>query len=319
MEIAPRIHRIEAPLGDRFVCMYLFVGTECALLLDTGLDQMPGQYLVPYMDEIGLKPEKIRYVINSHADFDHTAGNASVRALCRQAVFMCHALDRHMVEDVEAMIKLRYSEYERDHGIGDGDEVKEFIRNSTRHIPIDMALQGGEALHLGGGWHIDVWHTPGHTHGHLTLLDGANDTLIIADAALHNAVPTAHGAPAFPPTYRYVDTYIASIQRLASQGVSTMLTSHYPVYCGAEVAEFLGESRTYVERVDRALMAQLQEHADGHTLRQLCDALGSVLGEWPAESSAYLCFPLTGHLERLVQHGRVEMDRMDGMIVYRWK
>ena len=274
---------------------------------------------MPYMDEIGLKPEKIRYVINSHADFDHTAGNASVRALCPQAVFMCHALDRHMVEDVEAMIKLRYSEYERDHGIGDGDEVKEFIRNSTRHIPIDMALQGGEALHLGGGWHIDVWHTPGHTHGHLTMLDGANDTLIIADAALHNAVPTAHGAPAFPPTYRYVDTYIASIQRLASQGVSTMLTSHYPVYRGVEVAEFLGESRTYVERVDRALMAQLQEHADGHTLRQLCDALGSVLGEWPAESSAYLCFPLTGHLERLVQHGRVEMDRMDGVIVYRWK
>ena len=38
MEIAPRIHRIEAPLGDRFVCMYLFVGTESALLLDTGLD-----------------------------------------------------------------------------------------------------------------------------------------------------------------------------------------------------------------------------------------------------------------------------------------
>lgn len=42
MEIAPRIHRIEAPLGDRFVCMYLFVGTESALLLDTGLDQIAG-------------------------------------------------------------------------------------------------------------------------------------------------------------------------------------------------------------------------------------------------------------------------------------
>ena len=77
---------------------------------DPVLDGMPEQYLVPYMDEIGLKPEKIRYVINSHADFDHTAGNASVRELCPQAVFMCHDLDRHMVEDIEAMIRLRYSE-----------------------------------------------------------------------------------------------------------------------------------------------------------------------------------------------------------------
>ena len=224
-----------------------------------------------------------------------------------------------MVEDIEAMIRLRYSEHEQDHGIGDGDEVKEFIRNSTRHIPIDVALQGGEVLHLGGGWHIDVWHTPGHTYGHLTLLDRASNTLVIADAALHNAVPTAHGAPAFPPTYRYVDTYIASIQRLAGQGVTTMLTSHYPVYRDAEVAEFLGESRTYVERVDQALVAQLQERAEGYTLRQLCDALGPVLGEWPAESSAYLCFPLTGHLERLVQHGRVEVERADEVIVYKWK
>ena len=93
--------------------MYLFVGVESALLLDTGLDGMPEQYLVPYMDEIGLKPEKIRYVINSHADFDHTAGNASVRELCPQAVFMCHDLDRHMVEDIEAMIRLRYSDANR--------------------------------------------------------------------------------------------------------------------------------------------------------------------------------------------------------------
>ncbi|MEC7227680.1 MAG: hypothetical protein VXW00_12480, partial [Candidatus Latescibacterota bacterium] len=90
-------------------------------------------------------------------------------------------------------------------------------------------------------------------------------------------------------------------------------------YRDAEVAEFLGESRTYVERVDQALVSQLQERAEGYTLRQLCDALGPVLGEWPDESSAYLCFPLTGHLERLVQHGRVEVERADEVIVYKWK
>ena len=319
MEVAPRIHRIEAPLGDRFVCMYLLVGEEGALLLDTGLDAMPGQYLVPYLDSIGLKPEKIRYVINSHADFDHTAGNASVRALCPQAVFMCHALDRQMVEDVEAMIELRYSEYEKDHGIGDGDEVKDFIRDSSRHIPMDVALQGGEVLHLGGGWDIEVWHTAGHTYGHLSLRDASSNTLVIADAALHNAVPTAEGAPAFPPTYRYVDTYAASIQRLAGQGASTLLTSHYAICRGAEVAEFLAESRAYIDRVDEALVAELQGAAGGRSLRQLCDELGPVLGEWPAEASAYLCFPLMGHLERLVQHGRVVTGRGDGVVEYRWK
>ena len=54
MEIAPGIHRIETPLGDRFVCLYLLVGSEHALLLDTGVDSTPTEYLAPYLDEIGL-------------------------------------------------------------------------------------------------------------------------------------------------------------------------------------------------------------------------------------------------------------------------
>ena len=108
-------------------------------------------------------------------------------------------------------------------------------------------------------------------------------------------------------------------QRLAGQGASTLLTSHYAICRGAEVAEFLGESRAYVERVDQALVAELQGADGGRSLRQLCDALGPVLGEWPAEASAYLCFPLMGHLERLVQHERVEMARRDGVVEYRWK
>jgi glyoxylase-like metal-dependent hydrolase (beta-lactamase superfamily II) len=319
MEVAPRIHRIEAPFGDRFVCMFLLVGDQQALLIDTGTDEMPQQYLVPYLDSIGLKPDRIRYVLNSHADFDHTAGNASVRELCPQAVFMCHALDRDMVENIDTMIDRRYSEWEADHGIGDGDEAKAFIRQCSRHIPIDVALQGGERLRLGTDWDVEIWHTPGHTYGHLTVHDPASNTLIITDTTLYNAVLRADGTPAFPPTYRYVDTYLASMQRITGQGASTLLTSHYPVYTGAGINEFLAESRAYVERVDQALIQEVQAADGPRTLRQLIDVLGPKLGEWPTEASAYLCFPLTGHLERLVQYGRVETRRQDKLLTYRWR
>lgn len=319
MEVAPRIHRIEAPLGDRFVCMFLLVGEDHALLLDTGTDPMPQQYLVPYLDEIGLDAGKIRYVINSHADFDHTAGNGSVRALCPDAVFMCHALDRRMVEDVEVMIDERYSEWEADHDISDGDEAKAFIRQSTRHIPMDALLQGGERLRLGPDWWIEVLHTAGHTWGHLSLRDAASNTLVIADATLYNAVLRADGQPAFPPTYRYTDTYLASMGRIVGIGAETLLTSHYPVYKGAGVAEFLAESRAYVDRVDEALAEELQGAETPRTLRALTETLGPKLGEWPAAASAYLCFPFSGHLERLVQHGRVQMGRRGGLLTYQWK
>ncbi|NKB70185.1 MAG: MBL fold metallo-hydrolase [Candidatus Latescibacteria bacterium] len=316
MEVVPRIHRIEVPLGERFVCLFLLDGEECALLIDTGLDDTPGQYLAPYLEKMGIDAAKIRYVVNTHADFDHTAGNGSVRELAPQALFMCHRLDQVMVEDIERMIEDRYGEYAADHGIVDDDETKEFIRSATRHIPIDISLSGGERLRLGPDWEVEILHTPGHSYGHLSIHDPRHRCLIIADATLYNAVLKADGGPAFPPTYRYVDTYLASMDRFAGMDFDTLLTSHYPVYIKAAIGEFFGESRVFVDRLDQALIAAL-EAADGpRTMRELIDVLGPQVGRWPAEASTYLCFPLLGHLERQVQYGRLVTGRRDGLLTY---
>jgi len=316
MQVAPGIHRIEAPLGDRFVAIYLLVGDECALLLDTGLDHMPAEYIAPYLDQIGVPAAKIRYVINSHADFDHTAGNASAKALAPQAIFLCHALDRAMVEDIEVMIRDRYGEFAFDHGIDESDAAKQLIRDSSRHVPIDMALCGGEQIRLGADWPIEVLHTPGHSRGHLSLYDRRSATLIICDATLGNAVLRKDGKPAFPPTYRFVDTYVATMQRFAGMQPKQLLTSHYPIYTGAGVAEFLAESRAYVERVDHALLQTIGDAATPPTMRELTEQLGPVLGEWPTAASIYLVNPFQGHLERLVQYGWVSTSRRAGWLTY---
>jgi hypothetical protein len=39
MEILPGLHRIECPIGSRYVALYLIVGKEDILLFDTGYDQ----------------------------------------------------------------------------------------------------------------------------------------------------------------------------------------------------------------------------------------------------------------------------------------
>ena len=314
MEITPGIHRIETPFGDRFVCLFLFVGSECSLLLDTGIDSTPGEYIASYLDEIGLAADQIRYVVNSHADFDHTAGNRSAKELCPDALFMCHQLDLAQTEDIELMISDRYGEYAQDHGIADSEETIDFIRTATRTCPIDIALSGGESIRLGPEWTLDLWHTPGHSYGHLSLYDPRGHNLVIADATLYNAVLRADGGPAFPPTYRYVDTYLASMQRIAAARPNLLLTSHYPVYEGQGIAEFMAESRTFVERVDQALVKALGTE---HTLKELTEVLSPELGDWPVESNPYLCFPLLGHLERLVLHGQVASRRRDGLLTYK--
>jgi hypothetical protein len=120
---------------------------------------------------------------------------------------------------------------------------------------------------------------------------------------LGSAVLLADGAAAFPPTYRFVETYAATIQRLQGMPIERLMTSHYPLYEGrAAVAGFLGESRAYVDRVDAALRDELA--AGGPlTLAELTLRLGPSLGDWPEPAGQYLCYPLLGHLERLERRG----------------
>jgi glyoxylase-like metal-dependent hydrolase (beta-lactamase superfamily II) len=302
MTIAPGIHRIVAPLGERFNAIYVFVGSDTALIVDTGLDADPAGTILPYLDEIGLDRARVGYILNTHADFDHMGGNASIRELFPDALLMCGEADRRLVEDIDRMIDERYGEFAAEHGLDDTDETKAWIRENARATSIDVGLTGGEQFHLGDDWHVEILHTPGHSLGCMSVWDPRSRSLAIGDAVLWNAVLLANGEAAFPPTYRYVETYLATVQRLQGMAPERLLTSHYPPYDGAAVAGFLDGSRAYLDRVEDALRAEL-ERAAPVTLAQLTVSLGPVLGDWPASASQYLCYPLLGHLENLERQG----------------
>src|SRR5262249_28666449 len=117
MEVAPRIHRIEWRFGDRVVCSYLFVGDERMLLVDTGIDSPPSEAIVPYLGRIDIGLARLSYVVISHADLDHMGGNAALKEHAPNALFLCHELDRAMVESTERLIRDRYGEHAADHAI----------------------------------------------------------------------------------------------------------------------------------------------------------------------------------------------------------
>jgi glyoxylase-like metal-dependent hydrolase (beta-lactamase superfamily II) len=303
-------------LGDRFNALYLLVGSEASLLVDTGLAPDIEGSLMPYLDSIDHAPERLRFALNTHSDFDHMGGNAALRAAIPSVVLMCGELDRPMVDDIERMIERRYGEFAADHGIDDTDETRDFIRSVAQASAIDIGLTGGERFNLGDGWCPQILHTPGHSWGSVSVWDPRSRAAMVADAVLWNAVLLADGQAAFPPTYRYLSTYLATTARLVALEPEWLLTSHYPVKQGPAAAEFLAETRAYVERVEAALVTGLQ--GAPRTLRELTERLGPSLGSWPVAASAYLCYPFLGHLERMLEFGQVEAARRDGLIEYRW-
>jgi glyoxylase-like metal-dependent hydrolase (beta-lactamase superfamily II) len=318
MEIVSGIHRIQAPLVDRFVCVYLLVGSEATLLIDTGLDNTTEEYILPYMQTNDLEPGRVRYIVTSHSDFDHSAGNRSAKDAFPGALLMCHRLDRAMIEYMHLILDRRYDEFKVDHGIFETEESREWMLGQSRTAPVDVELTGGERIRLGDEWVVEVLHTPGHSRGHLTIADPRSGALVICDATLYNAVLRADGGPAFPPTYRYVDSYVATCAQFEAMRPTHLLTSHYPVYSGDEVGAFLAESRRFVERTDQRLRSLLQVEGSGMTLREIIGAVNADLGAWPVSSAPALSQPIMGHLERMVAHGLVATGRKAGHVSFSW-
>jgi glyoxylase-like metal-dependent hydrolase (beta-lactamase superfamily II) len=317
LEVAPDIHRIEFPFADRMACCYALVG-ERVLIVDSGLDATPGEHVLPYLDSLGVDRERIDYLLSTHADLDHTGGNASLLEAAPRTRLLAHELDRAMIEDVDRLFEDRYDGFRDDHGIAESEEVRAWVRDNARHAPVDVVLNGGERLRLAPDWNVDIVHTPGHSRGHVSVLDPRSGAAVIADAALADGIPNLAGDAAMPPTYRYVDPYLGSVALLEQRRPTQLLTAHYPAMDADQALDFLAASRAYVRRVEDTLRELLTETADGATTKELIARAGPRLGAWPEASHGQLVFPLAGHLERLATHGLAVRERHDGTPRWRW-
>jgi glyoxylase-like metal-dependent hydrolase (beta-lactamase superfamily II) len=315
VEVAGGILRIEAALGERLNATYVLGVTEPILLFDTGTAPDPVGTLAPALRARGMDPAALRFVIVSHTDVDHMGGNRAVRVLAPSAVLMCGEGDRPLVEDVERIIAERYGEFVADHGIPLDAGMADWCRAVAQDTAVDVGLAGGERLRLDSGWTVEVVGTPGHSPGSVSLWDPRSRTLLIGDAILGPFVPTADRRAAFPPTYRDVNDYLSTIERVERLAPDVLLASHEPVKRGADVYDFLAASRDFAERLDAAVRDALGRAR--WTLADLALELGPRFGDWPAEAHPLMRFPLLGHLERLVARAEARADRERDRLVYR--
>lgn len=305
------IHRIDTDFYGRTNSLYLLAGSEHTLLVDTGVASTPQDGLVPHLREHGIA--RVDLVVTTHADLDHCGGNAAVGELFPDSLSLCHLLDRPWVDDVDRLVEERYDEYAV-LGIAETQDTKVFLRSVAGARPTAVAVSGGEQVRLGDGWYVELLHVPGHSPGHLAVWDPRSATAIVGDAVLADGLYLTDGTPAFPPTYRYVEDYLTTIETFAALRPARLLTSHYPTMTGPEVGSFLDRSRTFVDALDAALRQVL---GDGPAdLPALVRATAPMVGPWTGDAVSSLKFPLLGHLERLEATGAVRRDRSGGSVVF---
>lgn len=316
MELLPGIHRIASVVNGRPLYLYLLRGPQRTVLIDTGTATDPGAVIFPYLAQQGMSPTDLDIAINTHSDLDHCGGNYALKHAHPDLLLSCGDADRFVIEDPEQMLSFRYNHYAERHAIAYDIATQASIRAALGEPqPVDCTWRGGEVLRLGPDWLLEIHHTPGHSFGHLTIFDRRHRIAFTGDAVHGRVYLDTAGRPALCPTYLYVDQYVQTISYLEQLGIELLCGSHWPVWQGAQVGQFLAESRQFVELADRLVVEALRERP--HTLRELIARLGPRLGEWPRSVDLELAYCLHGHLERLVAREQVLVDETQRPLVYR--
>ncbi len=304
--IAQDIHILVEPLEGRALTLALIVGDRGAVLVDTGVAETPARLVVPALAELGLGTDDVRQIVITHSDIDHSGGLGAMRALAPSATVLAHRLDVRWIEQVEALIDERYRGRRHEHAIDVDDAFVDWVRRSDTHGTVDVAVTGGELIRIGGNRELELVHVPGHSNGHLAVVDRTTGTGLIGDAVFGAVTPLLDGTGAFAPGYYDAVAYRATIARLRAFGLERIVGSHYPVLEGPAVAAFLDESEVFADRLEGALLEGLERaRGRGLTLLELVEETAPAVRAWPVEDDSSISVAALGHLIDLEERGLV--------------
>src|SRR5262249_14642981 len=201
----PRVIEMIYQAGQRLgVNVYLIDGGSEFLLIDIGYLETVEE-IVELIRKMDFNLSTCKMLVATHADADHIQGIARARDLLKTQV-AAHPLS---VEPLET-----------------GDEILTFatIKAQDFAIPmppckVDLQLNEGDMINV-GSLRLEVWHTPGHTAGHLSfkmgnlLFSGDN---IYKDSCV-GAIDAHHGSN--------IPDFIKSLKRISEADAEFLLPSH---------------------------------------------------------------------------------------------
>lgn len=317
-EVAPGLHAIKSLYAaNKPLWVYVLDGAY-TLWADTGINVTPDEVVIPYLtDRAPGALEKPQVAIITHADVDHFGGLRRLKARRPDTLVLAHAGDRAWIESPDAVLRERY----RMHA-GDGIDLPQERRDILNERGggggrIDIALCGGEVLHLGDAGNWTVLHAPGHSRGHLVLWEQERKWAIIGDAALDWGVPDVDGQMLAPPPYYDLAAYVRTVGMLRGLQAETVFTSHYGILDRAQAEQLYDNSIAATTALDAAVTVSLRERPGGITLAELCSLAGARCPQWPESLRPGLADPISAHLQAAQARGSVERVLTGSRPLYR--
>jgi glyoxylase-like metal-dependent hydrolase (beta-lactamase superfamily II) len=184
--------------------VHLVTGTRYAVLVDTGVAQMYGQ-ITEMISRSLPRPSDLKVIVNTHAHHDHIGCNAGV-AEFTGALVAATSTFAHWHTDMDR----HYAEFALQHPDILPDDPKsrhDLMATIDAPHPVDLLIDEGFVLDLGGGVALEAFAVPGHMGGELGFLERSTRTLILGDSLIGTDWSFFHG-------YYDVDVYLRSLHKI---------------------------------------------------------------------------------------------------------
>jgi glyoxylase-like metal-dependent hydrolase (beta-lactamase superfamily II) len=245
MQITPAIHALRHPFRipvapgiaiDRFVYSYILTG-ETITLVDTGVAGCENA-IFAYIRSIGRDPREISLIILTHSHPDHIGAAKAIREITGCSV-MAHPAERAWIEDVDRQNRER--------------PVPGFTALVGGSVTLDHEIADGDVIDTDGTeeYEIQVYHTPGHSPGSISLFVQGEGALFCGDA-----VPVEGDLPVYDEALQSVRS-ITKIQ--AIRGIRVLLSAWDEPREGDAAYRQMNRALVYLQKIHKSVIAVSQD------------------------------------------------------------
>lgn len=285
MQVTENIHALKIPFKlrigpdktlDRFVFAYLIFGDQICLI-DSGVAGSEA-IILDYIKKAGRHPRDITRLVFTHSHPDHIGGGRAIKRQtgCKVAA---HIDARPWIENVDRQYAQR--------------PIGNFYDLVGGSVEIDLGLNDGDQLDLGGGETLEIFHTPGHSKGSISLLYNKDRALFTGDA-----VPK----PGTVPIYEDVATSIQSIQKIKQiEGLKLLIASWDEPQFGDNVYSSMDSGLQWFQQIHDAVLKE-KAVSDNLELKAISARVLNRLGFAQIAPAPIVVTSIGAHLKLLDRH-----------------
>ncbi|MBN2099250.1 MAG: MBL fold metallo-hydrolase [Dehalococcoidia bacterium] len=328
MEILPGIHQLKLPfplqLDQLAVNAYLIQGDKGWMLVDTGWNTNQAfSAMERQLREIGHGFDNITLILITHFHPDHY-GLAGRLVQASHAKVALHQIEKDFIDsrymNMDGLLD-QTAEILRANGVPEKDlprlqKASLGVRQYVAPVSPEVVLQGGEVI-TQGQFQFEVVWTPGHSPGHVCLLERSLKVLISGDHVLPATFPNVglHSQSGTDP----LPNYLRSLRAIEELDVDLVLPAHEHVFSGLKPR--IQEILHHHEERKKAIIASLSEgpqtaYEVSLKIPWIVNGITMSFDQLQALDRRLAVMSAMAHLEPLHREGTAEKSQRDGTVVY---